>query len=239
MPKPFLWMTMALALSLAPLASAKVIGPNDLLNVNGPALNLPPQLHAVANSVGLMSQGCTGTHIGRGFVITAGHCMNENAVGRFQNQPCPDVTIQWGVRGDRRGLISKCTRVFAMELNDAADWAIFQVDHAPKDFAEVDWQTALFPGHRLTVFSHPEMEPLRWSQYCKVFRPVPAPFGNRLLYHVCDTEPGSSGAALIDADTLKIVAIHDGGDEHVNYGTPLSWPYLAQTLQRVTVFMRH
>jgi V8-like Glu-specific endopeptidase len=47
------------------------------------------------------------------------------------------------------------------------------------------------------------------------------------MQHKCDTNPGSSGATVLDDNTLKVVAIHDGGHltapaEGMNYGTYLT-----------------
>ena len=72
--------------------------------------------------------------------------------------------------------------------------------------------------------SHPEMLPLHWSQSCGVEKSFDSQLPSGSLLHNCDTNPGSSGAVLLNSLTLKIVGIHDGGyadDKHVgmNYGT--------------------
>lgn len=213
---------------------AAVIGLNNLTRVNGLGLNVPPALHEAANAVGLISVICTGTHIGHGYVITAGHCLHET-IPFLRNVPCPEgLTIQWGVRGDQRGMVSKCLRVIGEQTTNGADWGIFQVDRAPTASVGVDFVTPLRANQRLTTFSHPEGEPMAWSRICQVIVPFPKPpYGLQGMYHVCDTQPGSSGAALIDLTTFKIVAIHDGGDQRANYGTVLSSPYLAETLSKI------
>lgn len=215
-------------------APAAIIGPDNLTRVNGLGLNVPAPLHRFANAVGFLSMSCTGTHLGHGYVITAGHCLHSSEKQLF-NVPCPEnTTVQWGVRGDQLGMISKCLRVIGEQTTNGADWAIFQVDRAPSAFVEVDVKTPLWMNQRLTTFSHPESKPLEWSRFCRVIMPFPRPpYGVQGMYHVCDTQPGSSGAALVDATTFKMVAVHNGGDPRANYGTVLSSPLLAQTLMRI------
>ena len=66
-------------------------------------------------------------------------------------------------------------------------------------------------GDTVTIFSHPDELPLQWSKLCGIERlsHPGLPIGS--IQHRCDTNPGSSGAAIINALSLKVVGIHDGG----------------------------
>ena len=67
--------------------AAKVIGRNNLVSVNSDGSNIPMKYRHLLSSFSSIefteiysngdtnpSVGCTGTHIGRGYVLTAGHC---------------------------------------------------------------------------------------------------------------------------------------------------------------------
>ena len=79
----------------------KIIGQDDLMTVNAEATNVPPQYKKLINAFGLINNGCTATHIGRGIVITAGHCFYALAE-LTQNADCEDVTIDWGFREKKK-----------------------------------------------------------------------------------------------------------------------------------------
>ena len=78
-------------------------------------------------------------------------------------------------------------------------------------------------GDTLTMFSHPEELPLRWSPFCGIERVQHPDLPKGAFHHQCDTNPGSSGATILNILTLKIIGIHDGGvvnsNGGMNYGT--------------------
>jgi V8-like Glu-specific endopeptidase len=43
--------------------------------------------------------------------------------------------------------------------------------------------------------------------------------GQNQFNHRCDTEPGSSGAAIISTSSLSIVGVHNGGGDGWNYAS--------------------
>lgn len=198
----------------------KIHGPDDLISVNGFALNIPRRYKPVIDAIGRMSMGCTGTHIGANVVVSAGHCFNAPPE-LVENQPCADTTVEWGIRGDRdASMVSRCVRILAMQVNDqqGLDYVFFQVDRAPRTFVNIDF-TRPHLGMKLTIFSHPFGLPLRWSPRC-VLQNAHPPVASRLhMHHRCDTNPGSSGAAVLNDENLSIMAIHDGGNNSYNYGT--------------------
>jgi hypothetical protein len=76
----------------------------------------------------------------------------------------------------------------------------------------------------VTIFSHPWSQSLRWSKQCLIHPGSEAEKGEDIFLHQCPTETGSSGAAVIDDNTLKVVGIHNGGKFPWNWGT-----YIAKT----------
>lgn len=198
----------------------KIIGDNDLIKVNASASNVPAKYRSIIDAFGRISMGCSATHIGNGLVLTAGHCFNAGQV-RQKNLPCNGITVQWGLRyGKSPYLTSRCTKVLSAERSDRADFAIFQVSPAPRAQVELDMSGNPRRGQRITIFGHSQGRPLEWSQHCTV-QPSPSNMSFRTMdfAHQCDTEPGNSGSTVIDSETLKVVAIHDGGLSPWNYGT--------------------
>ena len=200
----------------------KIIGTDDLIAVNADGSNIPQQYRRLIGAFGIISMGCTATHIGNGYVLTAGHCFQapEDLV---RNQPCSGTTIQWGVReGHASDLTSTCQTIVAEQLNDTNDFAIIKVSPVPSVTVGVDIQRRAQDGDSLTIFSHPEMLPLRWSQSCVVEAVKHPGLPAASLQHKCDTNPGSSGATILNLQSLKVIGIHDGGltsNGGMNYGT--------------------
>jgi hypothetical protein len=199
-----------------------IIGSNDLLPVSANGDNVAARYRGLLDGFGRMlipSGGgyalCTATHLGNGVAISAGHCVGAPAT-RVNNQPCPGVQVEWGLRtGKGATLRSNCTTILAMELNSAHDYMIFRVDQAPP--AAVGFDTAIPPaGTPLTIFSHPGGRPLEWSRTCSVINRGGDQFG-----YQCDTQGGSSGASVLRDDTLRVVGIHWGGGGNQNIATYL------------------
>jgi hypothetical protein len=214
----------------------KIIGKDDLVAVNAEGSNIPTRYQKSIDAFGLISMGCTATHIGNGYVLTAGHCFEADE-SLVKDKGCADVTVDWGVReGKPAYLTSKCESIVAMQRDDVNDFAIFKVSPIPPTAIAVDLKVKISQGFRVTIFSHPEEMPLRWSKYCTVQRKLDPDFSPDTLQHKCDTNPGSSGATIIDAFTGKVVGIHDGGhltsaNDGMNYGTYLTNPVVADILK--------
>lgn len=207
--------------------SKKIIGTNDLVAVTDKASNIPKKYRGIVDAVGRMSIGCTGTHIGDGLVITAGHCvlpMDSPTVEPVRHASCDGEKIEFGYRKSKKPyLVAKCLEVVVAELNDQRDYGIFKIDAVPPVAIELDTTHEAQVGQQITIFSHPSMWSLEWSKYCKVseHQLVLSSSANQFTYQ-CDTEGGSSGSAVIDAQTLKIIGIHNGrgaDNEPYNYAT--------------------
>jgi V8-like Glu-specific endopeptidase len=196
-----------------------IVGQDDFLTVNEDFSNIPAKWWRLADSVGRFSMGCTGTHLGRGLVVTAGHCFDANQ-NTSQNSPCEKVQIRWGYRGSRQStLVSQCLRVLAMQNKPGIDYAIVEVSPAPPSWVNIDPRPLDLDQERATLFSHPKGRPLQWSRYCRTKKLDPPPRDARFIFHECDTLPGSSGASLVLESTGRVVALHKGGAVIPNLGT--------------------
>lgn len=199
----------------------KIIGTNDLVPVKMGGANIPPKYTPLIDAFGVLTMGCTATHIGNGLVITAGHCFNAPAT-RKDNTTCAGINVQWGVRVDAPAyLTSACQIVLTKETNRNRDYAIFKVDPIPPVEIPVDFAARPNDGTTLTILGHPRRRPLEWSQTCSLEPGSTGGWGIDQFSHQCDTEPGSSGSTILDDTTLKVVGIHDGGNTRWNYGTYL------------------
>jgi V8-like Glu-specific endopeptidase len=176
------------------------------------------------NSIGRMELGCTVTHIGNNLAITAGHCVapqswyggaqmfnfvkNVRGCNGLSRQPNSKYEISWGVREGSQGFLkSTCLEIVAAENNRERDFAIIRLDKAPtQKMALLMNPPPAQQFRRITIYSHPQKRALEWSGECLLHTKEEG----RIQYD-CDTEGGSSGAAVLDADTLQIVAIHNAG----------------------------
>lgn len=189
----------------------KIIGDNELLLVAPDASNIPLRFQKLVNAFGKIGMGCTATHIGHGYVLTAGHCFWA-APELQKDLDCADIAIDWGVReGATPYLTSKCEKMIAQQTSDFNDFAIMKVSPIPPVAIAPDMTRRAAIGDTLTVFSHPNELPLHWSHLCGVERVNHPELNANTIQHKCDTNPGSSGATLINVVSLKVVGIHDGG----------------------------
>ena len=206
--------------------SEKVFGPDDRIGVTLSGGNIPTRFVKTIDAIGIISMGCTGTHLGKGLVLTAGHCFEAGEVLE-RDKTCSGVTIDWGFRDKQKSALkSKCTEIIAMQQDTTAgiDFAVFKVDVFPAISVALESRVKVKSGDQLTIFSHPELKPLQWSQFCKAEAPNQTRVSKNFAFHRCDTFGGSSGAAVLNAVTGKIVAIHDGGWDDpngFNYATRL------------------
>jgi V8-like Glu-specific endopeptidase len=202
-----------------------VIGSDDRQNVDDAWLNAHPQYRPLVDAIGIMYSSatqfqCTASYIGGGLAVTAGHCVSASATG-IRNMPCDDITIQWGFRSDSLPyLTSRCLRVLAARTLVPYDYAVLEVWPLPR--AEIrtvhnagSSSGVTSPG---TMFSHPNGRPLTWSGTCWL------PAYASAIAHECDSEPGSSGALMLEDKFLLGVGIHYGHSGLLNSGI-----YLAHT----------
>lgn len=202
--------------------TSNIIGANDLRSVAANGENLPERFRNVIDAVGRMSMGCTGTHIGNGLVLSAGHCFANTSSAQAI---CNRTYVQFGYRkGVAPYLTTRCVEIVSMQLTSRKDYVLFRVATVPKAKMEVSL-TVPQSGTTVTIFGHPQGRRLEWSQNCSLQD------SRNILYsdiaHRCDTEPGSSGSVIIDANTLEVVGIHNGATGVWNWqqGRYVPWNY--------------
>jgi V8-like Glu-specific endopeptidase len=228
-------------------AAEKIIGDNDLVIVEKEGQNIPLRYQKMLNAFGVVQfqskdqdgltdsfYGCTATHLGRGYVITAGHCVGAKSELSSQSD-CSFMTknpfetstvvlnsVEFGYRDKLAPYMkSQCTEIVAAMKDDenGFDFAILKVSPAPEEFILPDTTRRSIIGDTVTIFSHPMGEVLQWSKTCGVERVLHPEIPGSFIQHQCDTKPGSSGAVIINALSLKIVGIHDGGLNDIDAAT--------------------
>ena len=193
------------SVSLSDYHPSKIIGINPMIPMRADGANTDATLRPTLDAYGLVTMGdsgsCSGTHIGNGYVLTAGHCFLENTYSTsVSNQACPTVKVYWGYRGSPSTgspkpvvtQTSQCTKIIYAELSSEVDFAIFQVEQAPKASVGIAMESDRTPAKtKITIFGYPMGRPLEWSQYCAVTKSsvVGRPFSNasRVAYQ-CDTQ---------------------------------------------------
>lgn len=215
------------------LTQSKIIGNNDMVKVNKDGTNVEANLRPYLNAFGIIDLGggvCSGTHIGNGYVLTAGHCLMNNQYGEKLNQDCSNIRVLWGYRGSPAtgspkpavSQVSYCQKIVYAELSKDRDFAILKMDSAPSASVKLSNTGArISNGTRLTIFGYPQGRPLEWSNYCGSQQIPQLP---TMFAHNCDTEPGNSGSTILainESGVPSVVGIHDSGTEAFNIGTHL------------------
>lgn len=154
---------------------------------------------------------CTATHIGNNYVVTAGHCLDNPQTSQTA---CSELKVEWYYRSSRtnmqspprENIVGQCQEIISWEFNlsdlNTVDHAIFRVDQAPLTKVDIDPKPNLEINSKVTQFSHPGGLPLIWSSDCEItLKPY------QYFQHNCWGASGSSGSALIDSDTNKLVGV--------------------------------
>ena len=212
-------------LTVSGLNSEVIVGWRDFRVVKADKSNIPEKYRELIDAVGIMlrlKSKCTVTHIGKGLAVTAGHCVNATDE-EIRDRPCGFTDIKFGyIKGSRNTFTTKCEKIISAIYTDEIDYAIIKVKEAPAAKVAIRDGGHATLNTPITMFSHPMGRHLEWSKECEVlsaegFHDIPPEF--RFSYK-CDSEPGSSGAAIIDSETLEIIGIHNGGDKGRNFETP-------------------
>lgn len=186
---------------------------------------LSPQEIELAKAVGKLvyrpkdrtNGSCTATHVGNNYVVTAGHCIDNPTLF---SDTCSSLQVEWNFRRSRvdfpktpeSSLIGQCQEIVSWSFKagdpDSIDHAIFRVDRAPEARIVIEPNPTLTPGSKVHQFSHPGGVPLILAQNCNI---------NQLAFqyyqHDCWGASGSSGAALIDASTNKLIGLLSMGSD--------------------------
>ncbi|MEQ9499429.1 MAG: serine protease [Deltaproteobacteria bacterium] len=168
---------------------------------------------------------CTATHVGRGYFLTAGHCVREarGFEGR-DSSPCPHP-LAWG--DDEGG----ACRVELYRFDDDHDYALLRLSNP-----ELAEDLPLAPIDYQFSWKKVRRRPLTVAGYSKGTAQVDQTCNGRvatgnLVKHDCTTEPGDSGSALVDKATQHVIGVHGGAlNNGENYGSPVELIPWAESL---------
>ncbi len=199
--------------------SSSIIAQNSmkLIDTNS---DLNEKLKADLPGIGKMTGGCTAFHLGHGIVATAGHCLTIHTPS-LEDYSCHSLDIAWGQTADTQvNLHSRCMKVLQYQLDDKADYALLLVDPAPAASIEIqaDARVQKF-AEQAIVIGFPKDKTLSFSDPCGTSW-QDTESDNRIFHHRCDTLPGNSGSPVLDADTARVIGIHNGdADNQENYAS--------------------
>ncbi len=201
-----------------PSNERKIIGKDDSILVKNDLTNIPDTIKQAALAIGRTNYGCTVSHIGSGYALSAGHCF-EAKQQLEENKSCSFVKIEWNYRKNSTTQIKgQCQKIIAMKNGNGEDFAILQFDRFPTSVIELDLTDVVQIGDSLSLLSHPDGQPLTWSQYCQTWDLQHPQLNSSFLKYPCDTSGGSSGALLLRATDGAAIGIHKGGYPQTNYG---------------------
>ena len=207
-----------------------IIGNPDFVRVTPDGSSVPAKYRPYVNAFGKLKLGsgsCSATHVGNGIAISAGHCWSATATRKAAS--CTGSSVDWGYTTGGTASTSTCTNILAMQQTDGTnklDYAIFTVSPIPPVAIPVDFSAKAPSGAALTIFSHPAGRTLEWSNTCTTQSPSATQFS-----YQCDTEPGSSGATVLNDTALKVAGIHWGGGGNANYATHILSTPIREFLQ--------
>jgi hypothetical protein len=148
---------------------------------------------------------CTGFLISSDRMLTNKHCLGTQS-------RCLSATITLGyLTPTESGENLRCRRILAVDAD--RDMALVQLDTAVGSAWGTLALAAVGPatGRALYVLQHPGGGPQKISVAgCASSRvKLTGPFGARETFsHLCDTQGGSSGSPVLDAQTNEVVGLH-------------------------------
>jgi Trypsin-like peptidase domain len=165
----------------------------------------PPWALRTAMALGWLSTRCTAFHIGQGYAVTAGHCVNA-LKSEARGKLCEGINISWiSPESLELGAPQPCRRIIIEQGRGDSDYAILRFDTAPA--AQLPLAGRVGETSRpvqLVGFAHGQ---LTYSENCMASWEAGPP---GVWRHDCDTEPGDSGAPLLNVPDQEVIGIHRG-----------------------------
>ena len=195
------------AKSLDPVERS-LCGVNDMT----PMISEPVKMQEMGTPIGIYeatidgSTGyCTGTLITKDLFLTAQHCAAK----------CEDINVTFGFLKEGRSEKFSCKEI--IETGDSSyenDYLIIKLSGSPG----VSWgwydvsEKPVPPNSPLLMIHHPQATPMKVSQKnCVLLEEK-----DNFLMHRCDTQPGSSGSAILlpnyeNPTETRVVGVHTLG----------------------------
>ena len=199
-----------------------VCGKNDIV----PIIDSQEDIQQMARPVGIL-QGpgflCSGTLVSQDLFLTARHCYDR----------CSNLSVEFNYLGRNREVFGCKDIVEKGPQNSNSDYMLIRLEGNPG----IEWgwydldDNPLTEQQPLMMIHHPNGSPMRLSLTdCRFVREQ-----DGLLYHSCDTHPGSSGAAIIAPnfeypERTRIVGVHAFGGcdaAQTNYNSGPAVHYLS------------
>lgn len=221
----------ALASEAAPPASRLEAVPRDFLPLANNVGQILLKVPAFGGGGGEDTKEiCTGLAISRRLIVTARHCFHELTGGSTVYTGIIFWRGRTGQDPSNSGMRHNLKKDF-VEDNPAIDLVVLEtVEPMPADVGlNLQYSlTNLETGKSLFILHHPGEGSMVLTRFeCQTFNPA---IDNGLLFHTCDTSPGSSGAPIFNLES-KIVGFHQRGgrtndpatyNSGVTFGTALS-----------------
>lgn len=168
----------------------------------------------VENAVGAFTG--TGFRVGPELVLTNHHVLFP------ENSRAASVQVDFAFDVDIHGaslpVVSLAGDVATIVGDAADDWAVVRVANMPPDIPVIDLAAAIVPANtdRAFIIQHPEGREKRLGFVRNMITAVT----DGVVQYLTDTQPGSSGAPVFDAQG-RLIALHHRG------GTPTQKPGMA------------
>ena len=189
--------------SVCVAATRTICGKNDMEDMVTLNAAMNEMGHPIGNLRG-KGMSCTGTLVAPDVFLTARHCKIA----------CSSLTVTFGylTRGSET---FKCKEIIEYgSSNSNQDYMFVRLEGSPG----VNWgyyplsDKPLTPGTELLIIHHPSGDPMKVSRKNCQFQNE----AGGLNYYSCDTEPGSSGRAVMVPDyenpeNTRVVSVHAFG----------------------------
>lgn len=186
-----------------PISTRTICGTNDMVAVK----DQNETIRQLARPVGVLEGPgylCTGTLISKDVFLTARHCYSQ----------CNNLSVKFNYLG-RSQESFECEELIEKGADDYnQDYMLIRLKGSPG--VEWSWYSlsdrSLTDHEPLIMIHHPGGMPMKASINNCLFEKE----SEGLLYHSCDTNPGSSGAAIVAPDfdfpeKSRVVGIHAFG----------------------------
>lgn len=177
------------------------------------------------------SKFCSGILISEDLFLTAAHCINSTVLDEYI------VFNYQKIRGTNKLAREEHFKIVAVVEKAQAllDYAIIKIDGKPGlkyGFQKIN-AAPIEDGNILTVIQHPSGKPKMVDVGHKN-----GSRENYMTYGDIDTEPGSSGSAVLDQNGF-VVGVHTNGGCNLNHGENLAVPMteiakVSNTIQNLT-----
>lgn len=201
--------------------------------------NSHPLLYKQAGAVAVLvgssgSKFCTGWRIGpKNHLMTNNHC-----VSTMGSVTSTEAWFGYQYKDCNGGELEPITKVGGKELittNSSLDFTLFTLRDnsalAGYGYLEADVRAPQV-GEKMYILQHPQASVTKIGLEsdqdsggeCVVGRVT-----DTRVYYMCDTQPGSSGSAVLSMNTNKVISLHNtGGCQNGSTRMDKIWPYISK-----------